>query len=111
MNKLENNCEKSSETAGLSLYTALSIFTARAPKIINGIADAAKEENLAHIEELAAKLIAYSNQAQLDRFTDMVKDLVIAAREHHTSVIDSHIDSLKQCFEQMVRTTGPVIPE
>jgi hypothetical protein len=105
MNELENNCETSAETAGLSLYTALSIFTARAPKIINSIAEAAKKENLAQMEELAAKLIAYSNQAQLDGFTDKAKDLVIAAREHKISTLENQVDLLKQHFEQMVKAS------
>jgi hypothetical protein len=111
MNKFEYNYPKLTDENNLNLFTALSIFAARAPKIINDIAEAAKEENLIEIEELAAKLIAYSNQAQLTGFTNKAKDLVIAAREHKKSIIDKNVDSLRQCFDQMVRNINPATME
>jgi hypothetical protein len=111
MNKFESNYLKLMEENDLNLFTALSIFTARAPKIINGIAEAAKEENLTEIEELAAKLIAYSSQAQLTGFTDKAKDLIIAVREHKKDTIDKTVDSLRQCFDQMAKDTNPVTME
>jgi hypothetical protein len=89
----------------------LSVFTTSAPKIINSIAKAAKEENLAKIEELASKLIACSGQAQLASFSNKAKDLVIAVRENNKPTIDRTVDSLRQNFEQMVRNVNPVVLE
>ena len=111
MNKFEYNYPKLTEENNLNLFTALSIFAARAPKIINDIAEAAKEENLTEIEELVAKLIAYSSQAQLTGFTDKAKDLVIAVRESKKTAIDENIDSLRQYFDQMARNINPATME
>jgi hypothetical protein len=111
MNEFEYNYPKLSGENNLNLFTALSIFATRAPKIINGITEAAKEENLAEIEALAAKLIAYSNQAQLTGFADKAKDLIIAVREHKKSAIDKNADLLKQYFDQMARDINPVATE
>jgi hypothetical protein len=57
------------------------------------------------MEELAAKLIAYSSQAQLTGFTDKVKNLIIVAREQKTDLVEKQVNSLKYCFEQMARVT------
>jgi hypothetical protein len=108
MNKLEYNYPKLTEENNLNLFTALSIFSTRAPLIIGSIIKAAKEENLTEIEELAAKLISFSHQAQLTGFTAKVNDLVIAVREHNKSAIDKNIESLKRCFEQMIGNINPV---
>jgi len=90
----------------LDLYTALSIFVAAAPKLINGICNAIEAKNLAELEYLAAKLIAYSSQAQLTSFTEKVKNLIIAAREQKNDLVEKQIDSLRYCFEQMARITN-----
>jgi len=99
-----NNCEKLTKECDLDLYTALSIFTANTPKLIDSILDTIETENLTELEELAAKLIRYSNNAQLTGFTERVKNLIVAAREHNISIVKKQADSLKQCFEQMTRT-------
>jgi hypothetical protein len=108
MDNLGNNNEKAAEVNCVNLLTALSIFSTRTPLIIGSITKAVKEENLTEIEELAAKLISYSNQAQLTGFTAKAKDLVIAVRERNKSAIDKNIESLKRCFEQMTGDINPL---
>ena len=90
------------------LYTTLSIFVNRAPKIIDNIAKAAESKNLTEMEELAARLITYSNNAQLTGFTEKLKNLIIAGRENNLATIGKHTNSLKDCFAQMVRLTNMV---
>jgi hypothetical protein len=111
MNKFEYNYEMLTGENNLNLFAALSIFTTNAPKLIDGIIKASKEENLAKIEELAAKLISCSSPAQMSSFTDTAKNLIIAVREHNKSTIDKIVDSLMQNFEQMVRDINPVALE
>lgn|GEM_PF-2237914 len=94
----------------MDLYTALSIFVSNAPKLINGICDAAQAGDLAEMEELAAKLIAYSNQAQLVNFAEKVKNLIIAAREQKPSTMENEIDSIRKYFEQMAEKIDSIIP-
>jgi hypothetical protein len=83
----QNNCEKLTKECDLDLYTALSIFVTNAPKLIDAILDTIETESLAELEELAAKLIRYSNNAQLTGFTERVKNLIIAAREHNIPMV------------------------
>jgi hypothetical protein len=94
----------------LDLYAALSTFVSTAPKLINGICDAAQAGNLAEMEELATKLISYSNQAQLVSFTEKVKNLIIAAREQKPSTMENEIDSIREYFEQMAEKIDSIIP-
>jgi hypothetical protein len=94
----------------LDLYTALSIFATNAPKLINDLFEAAKAENHEEMEELAAELITYSSQAQLTEFTNRIKNLIIAVREHDLSKAEQETDSLRQCFEQMIQKIDSIIP-
>ncbi|MFA5292683.1 MAG: hypothetical protein WC496_06570 [Phycisphaerae bacterium] len=99
-----NNHKNAVKEYNLDLYTALSIFTANAPKLIDTIIDTIETESLTELEDLAAKLIRHSNNAQLTGFTERVKTLIIAARERNIPMVEKQADSLKQCFEQMTRT-------
>lgn len=94
--------------SNLDLYTALSIFVSNAPKLINSLCDAAQAGNLAEMEEFAAKLIKYSNDAQLVSFAEKIKNLVIAAREQKIDIMEKQTSSLKQCFEQMAKISKSI---
>ncbi|MDD5011164.1 MAG: hypothetical protein PHQ00_03465 [Phycisphaerae bacterium] len=63
------------------------------------------------MEELTARLISYSRQAQLPNFAEKVKNIVIAARENKTDDAEKYAHSLRQSLEQMERATGAALLE
>lgn len=89
--------------SGSNLYATLSIFVIKAPRLIDCIQEAVQTENMTELEEYAAKLIIYSNNAQLEGFTQRVKNLIIAARENKLHIAEKQVDSLKECFERMTK--------
>jgi hypothetical protein len=94
---------------GLNLYTTLSIFVVKAPKLIDSIEEAVNAENMEELEDQATKLIVFSNNAQLEGFTERVKNLIIAARENKIHIAKQHTASLKESFEKMTRmASSPV---
>jgi hypothetical protein len=110
MFSLESN-QKSTATTNVNLYTALAIFVNNAPQLIDDILDAANAENLRRVEETAAKLSLYSNDAQLTGFRQNVHNLIIAARERKLSVVKSQAEKLKGAFEQLTKFADTVTPE
>ena len=106
---LQNDCELLIKQDGLNLYATLSIFTAKAPRLIDCIVNAIKEENLTELEDLATKLILYSDNAHLNGFSERVKNLIIAVREHKISMAETLAESLKQCLRQMTETTCAIV--
>lgn len=87
-----------------NLYATLSIFVTKAPKLINSIEEAVNNSNMEEVEDFATKLIIHSNNAQLDGFTQRVKDLIIAARENKLGIVKEHSNSLKAGFKQMTKS-------
>jgi hypothetical protein len=87
-----------------NLYATLSIFVNKAPKLIDLIEDAVNKSNMEEVENHATKLIIHSSNAQLDGFTQRVKDLIIAARENNLSILKEHSSSLKSGYKQMTKS-------
>jgi len=109
MTKSQNDCETLIKQNCLNLYATLAIFTAKAPRLIDCIINAINDENLTELENLATKLIFYSNNAHLNGFSEKVKNLIIAAREHKISAAETLAKSLKQCLGQMTETTCALV--
>ncbi len=88
---------------GENLYTTMSIFVGKAPKLISSIEQAIQAENMIDLEGHAAQLIVYSNKARLEGFTQRIKNLIIAARENKIHIAKEHINDIKQSFEKMIK--------
>ncbi|MEN6383797.1 MAG: hypothetical protein ABFD79_01210 [Phycisphaerales bacterium] len=104
MSDIEN--KESGSDKWQNLYATMTIFTAKAPKLINSIEEAVNSKSMGELEDLATKLIVYSNNAQLEGFTQRVKNLIIAARENKIQTAKQHSDSLKECFQKMTKMTA-----
>ena len=100
---MQNSNEVLTKEKGLNLYTTLSIFTVKAPKLINAIEEAATAENMEEIEDHATKLIVYSNNAQLEGFTQRIKNLIIAARENKIHIAQDINHISKDCIRHKAR--------
>jgi len=49
----------------------------------------------------------YSNNAQLENFTQRVKNLVTAAGENKFRIVKRGLEDIKECFERMIDTNLP----
>lgn len=85
----------------INLLTALSVFISNAPRCIDRIIEAAKTEDMSRVEELAAKLSACSDMAQLAGFVERARDIIVASREQKSDVVKNLAAGLKQAFEQI----------
>ena len=97
----QENKQKSAGLNDINLYTALAIFVNNASRLINGILDATKAEDLPLAEETAARLSLYSDNARLAGFTRNIRDLIIAAREQKPAVVKDQAEKLREIFDQM----------
>jgi len=88
---------------GENLYTTMSIFVSKAPKLISSIEQAVQAENMIDLEDHAAQLTVYSNNARLEGFTQRIKNLIIAARESKIHIAKEHTNDIKQAFEKMTK--------
>jgi hypothetical protein len=89
----------------MNLYTTMSIFVGKAPKLIEHIEQAVEAENMEALENHAAQLIVYSDNARLEGFTQRIKNLIIAARENKIHTAREHTIDIKQAFEKMTNPT------
>jgi hypothetical protein len=109
MSDMQKGIDVGTIDRGLNLYATLSIFVVKAPKLIDSIEGAVNEENMEELENHATKLIVYSNDAQLEGFTQRVKNLIIAARENKIHLVKQHTASLKESYEKMTKmASSPV---
>ncbi|HBG27582.1 MAG: hypothetical protein A2Y10_15910 [Planctomycetes bacterium GWF2_41_51] len=97
------NTEPLTNDNNLNLYATLSIFVTKAPRLMDCIQETIKSENITELEEYAAKLIIFSDNAQLEGFTQRVKNLIIAARENNFHIAEKEVESLRESFEKMTK--------
>lgn len=90
----------------INTYATMSIFAIKAPRLLDYIEKAVKEENIADIEYHASKLIVYSSNACLEGFTQVTKNLIIAARENKIDLVREHSTFLKESFERMTKAVS-----
>jgi Fic family protein len=87
----------------MNLFTTMAIFVSKAPKLIGYIEQAVEVENMEALEDHAAQLIVYSDNARLEGFTQRIKNLIIAARENKIHTAKEHANDIKQSFEKMTK--------
>lgn len=90
-------------SADINLYTTMSIFVSKAPQLINHIERAIIAENMKLVEDHAAQLIAYSSNANLEGFSQRIKNLIIAARENKPHTAETLTADIKLSFEKLTK--------
>lgn len=95
--------------SNLNLFATLSIFVSKVPGLLVNIQKSVTEQNITDLEEYAAKLIIFSDNAQLEGFTERVKNLIIAARENKFHIAEGQLIAMKECFEKLTKTVNEIV--
>jgi hypothetical protein len=93
----------STDNTDTSLYTTMSIFVGKAPRLISHIEQAVEAENMETLESYAAQLFVCAGNAGLEGFTGRIKNLIVAARENKFQIVKEHAKDIKQSFENLTK--------